>query len=134
MRERDARVPSVLACMVLLATVKLALAICGFERARRLLLAWSGSVPPTEADLSLVQRTEHAVALAAALFPGRALCLEQSLALHALLRRAGVDSRLRLGVQPHPFAAHAWVEVAGEPVNDVLEHTSHFTPLPDPVP
>lgn len=134
MRERGPTVRSVLACMVLLATVKLALAICGFERARRLLARWSGRAPAAAWDISLVRRTEHVVALAAAFFPGRALCLEQSLTLHALLRRAGVDSRLRLGVQPHPFAAHAWVEVAGEPVNDVLEHVSHFTPLLDPVP
>ncbi|HJU64930.1 MAG TPA: lasso peptide biosynthesis B2 protein [Gemmatimonadaceae bacterium] len=119
--------------MALLAAVKLILLTRGFARTRRLLERWSERSQSSVSDRRLVERIEYSIALGAAFFPGRALCLEQSLALHFLLRRAGVESRLRLGVQPHPFAAHAWVELNGEPVNDVLEHIKHFTPLPDPV-
>lgn len=67
-----------------------------------------------------------AVARAAAFYPRRALCLEQSLALYILLRRRGVSAELRLGVQPRPFYAHAWVEVDGQPVNESLDLAHTF--------
>ncbi len=72
--------------------------------------------------------------MAAALFPGRALCLEQSLTLYVLLRLAGATVRLRLGVQAYPFGAHAWVEYLGRPLNDIEEHVAFFAPLPDVLP
>ena len=58
------------------------------------------------------------LATAAAFYPRRALCLEQSLALFVLLRRSGVAAVLRIGVQPLPFYAHAWVEVDGQSLNE----------------
>lgn len=77
---------------------------------------------------------ERAVAMAGALYPGRALCLEQSLTLYLLLRRQGVPVKYRQGVQAYPFQAHAWVEFQGEPVNDVPEHVRHFVPLSSQLP
>lgn len=45
-----------------------------------------------------------------------ATCLPQALALHALLRRSGLRSVLRVGVMPGsvPLQAHAWVEFEGQ--------------------
>jgi hypothetical protein len=42
----------------------------------------------------------------------RATCLTQALALHVLLRREGLHSRIRIGVNKDAggFEAHAWVE------------------------
>jgi hypothetical protein len=42
----------------------------------------------------------------------RATCLTQALALHVLLRRAGLQSRIHIGVAKEGgrFEAHAWVE------------------------
>lgn len=42
----------------------------------------------------------------------RATCLTQALALHILLRRAGLQSRIHIGVAKEDgrFEAHAWVE------------------------
>jgi hypothetical protein len=104
----------------------------GFGRVYRYAQSLTASVPmrdaPRRADISAIV---WAVAMAAAFYPGRALCLERSLTLYYLLRRAGISATLRLGVQPHPFAAHAWVEREGVPLNDVLEHTSHFAALPE---
>jgi transglutaminase-like putative cysteine protease len=92
-------------------------------------------VPATStASVEAVRAVEHRVAMAAAFYPGRALCLEQSLALYLLLRRRGVAVRYRQGVQSHPFQAHAWVEYRGEVINDVAEHTERFTPFPDQLP
>jgi hypothetical protein len=75
--------------------------------------------------------TEHSVAMAGALYPGRALCLEQSLVLYYILRRQGVAVRYRQGVIAFPFEAHAWIEYLGEVINDVPEHARRFVPLPD---
>jgi hypothetical protein len=36
---------------------------------------------------------------------------------------------LRLGVQPYPFSAHAWVELDGEPVGDSPDSIALFRPL-----
>jgi hypothetical protein len=46
----------------------------------------------------------------------RGNCLSQSLALLWLLRRAGHDAAIHIGVKPSPggILAHAWVELHGE--------------------
>ena len=129
-QERRIKAPSPLRCGMLLLAVRTMLRIRGFRRT----LAWA--VPkirdvPTRrtVDLDIVRATEHAVALAGAFYPGRALCLEQSLVLCHLLRREGVDVTYCQGVQAHPFLAHAWVEYQGTPVNDVEEHVRRFVRL-----
>jgi hypothetical protein len=122
--------PSALWCGVLIAALKLALRVSGFAPTMR----WIRSRTDTrgrDADPAAIQAIAYQVALAAALYPGRARCLEQSLTLFYLLRRRGIDVQFRLGVQPHPFSAHAWVEHAGVPVNDVPEHVGHFLGLPE---
>jgi hypothetical protein len=76
-----------------------------------------------------VAASEYAVAMAAALYPGHAACLERSLTLYWHLRRAGVPVAYRMGVQMYPFLAHAWVERDGVPINDVPEHVRLFRPI-----
>lgn len=131
-RSSAYRVPSLVWCGLLLLAVRLHLKVCGFGRsivAARHLGRSSGdaaNISSNEAS-SIVE----AVATAAAFFPGRAICLEQSLTLYILLRRCGVPVELRLGVQPYPFNAHAWVERNGEPVNEAAEDVAHFLPLPE---
>jgi hypothetical protein len=108
------RPPSVLACMVTLAVVDLHAKLRGLRRTLQLV---SGARATTDSlSPDLVAETARRVSVAAAFYPRRALCLEQSLALYVLLRRRGVNAQLRLGVQPRPFFAHAWVEVDGVPV------------------
>ncbi len=75
-----------------------------------------------------------AVAIAGSLYPGRAKCLEQSLVLYYILRRRGVAVDYCQGVHPFPFQAHAWIEYAGKPVSDVVEHTKRFARLPELLP
>ena len=59
-------------------------------------------------------------------FGGR--CLQRSLVLIWLLRRRGIAGQMRIGVLKgaDQMAAHAWVEVAGEPVNDTPGHCAAF--------
>jgi hypothetical protein len=117
-------------CIVALAFVVAALRTLGFTRAIRL-VRWMtrrmelASDAPFEAAEGVARR----VALIAAFYPGRARCLEQSITLYWLLRWAGMNATLRLGVQPVGFAAHAWVEYRGAPV---LESDMVRTVLPLP--
>jgi hypothetical protein len=121
-----------LLCFGVLAVIRLSLVALGFGRTYRSVewltqsRATSGS-RCTEAATATAER----VAVAAAFFPGRARCLEQSLALYGLLRRADLSATFRLGVQAYPFAAHAWVEHGGEPVNEQRDLLKVYVPLPD---
>jgi len=59
-----------------------------------------------------------------------ALCLPRALAVHAMLRRRGITSRLCLGVarDGQELIAHAWVEI-GETKVILDPATAHFTRL-----
>ncbi len=128
------RVPSMLRCGFLIMGVKFALKTLGFAKTGQLVRKHATKAQLVDrVDRAVVAAVEHRVAIAGALYPGRALCLEQSLVLWYCLRRAGVPAEFRMGVQSHPFVAHAWVEYQGEVINDVLEHVKWFTPLRGPV-
>jgi hypothetical protein len=123
---------SVVACMVSIAVVRRSLAWWGFARTLQRIRDRSGRAHvTTDFSPAIIVRADRVVALAAALYPGRALCLERSLVLYDRLRRAGAAVELRIGVQATPFAAHAWVAYGGEPVNDSAEHVSHFVVMPE---
>ena len=128
------RVPSVLVCGFMIFVVKMSLHMSGFGQTMRWIRKRVEAIPEVASgDLEAIKATEYAVAMAAALYPGRALCLERSLVLYHYLRRVGQPVTFCLGVQPFPFAAHAWVEYRNEPVNDVPEHVKWFTRLPSHV-
>jgi hypothetical protein len=127
--------PSALRCGLLLCAVRLALKTAGFERTLRWVRTRAERVPlVADVDPVVVRATEYRVALAAAVFPGRALCLEQSTTLWYLLRRGGIPAEFRMGAKPYPFETHAWVEVGGQVVNDFDEHVKHFIPIANPLP
>jgi hypothetical protein len=91
-----------------------------------------GSVAARRADFSPVDAA-WAVGAVARRVPGTH-CLARSLALHALLRRSGFESELRIGVaRAAPgIAAHAWVECGGEALDDPSAARSYaaFDALP----
>lgn len=60
--------------------------------------------------------------------PG-ARCLPQAVAITRLLRRAGYPVTLVVAVRRFPFAAHAWVECAGEILTDRQEVKREFRPI-----
>ncbi|MGH7514130.1 MAG: lasso peptide biosynthesis B2 protein [Gemmatimonadales bacterium] len=116
-------------------TLKAALRVWGFGK----VLQWIGqrvrSVPQCQPLApESVRATEQSVAMAGALYPGRALCLEQSLVLYYLLRRRGVQAEYCQGVIPAPFEAHAWVEYQGTVLNDIDEHARRYVRLPRQLP
>ena len=134
-KTEELQAPSVVWCGILVAWIKTLLRLRGFLATLEWIRRRVDTVPAsTEAPLEQVRAVESAVAMAGALYPGRAKCLEQSLVLYYLLRRQGVAVSYCQGVQPYPFRAHAWVEYRGQVINDVPEHARFFARLPDQLP
>ena len=112
------RAPGILVCVAVLVCMDVIPRLIGLRRTFKLLRHLSPRVSePHDAD-RIIAETTRRVSLAAAFYPRRALCLEQSLTLFVLLRRRGVAAELRLGVQPRPFYAHAWVEAGGRAISE----------------
>lgn len=131
-QAREVGVPSARRCFAFLVGIKVSLLILGFGRTYRIIARLTRSKDAAVGGCTVaVNATAERVAIAAAFFPGRALCLEQSLAIYFLLRRMSLQATLQLGVQAYPFAAHAWVEHAGEPVNESREKLKSLVPLPE---
>lgn len=129
------RVPSVLTAAAMIFATKAALRVCGYARLIKGIRRLVEPIPVVRSsDRAAAVASERAVAIAGALYPGRALCLEQSLVLYYLLRRQGVAVKYCSGVIPRPFQAHAWVEYKGDVLNDVTEHVRQFVRLPDQLP
>jgi hypothetical protein len=135
MSEAAGRVatPSLPRALLALALVRCCLKVRGFGRTIAFAhkISQRQTTVPVTGESPLVDLTLRAVVRAAAIFPGRAVCLEQALALFILLRRRGVEVDLRLGVQPFPFIAHAWVELRGQPIGEDAEALRHLLPLPE---
>jgi hypothetical protein len=136
MRRRIARLRAlrreqwrvVLASLLLLPAVQLSLRFRGFKRTAATLAAHSArrAVPATPNE---ARPAAEAVALVAGRPAIGARCLGRSLALWFLLRRRGIDAELVIGAdvpRDGRLPAHAWVEVAGEPVNDASNVRERF--------
>jgi hypothetical protein len=108
---------------VLLPATAIALRAGGMRRARAASTALARVLPPIDAQLD-ARRVAVVVGAVADAFNDHTFvklaCLPRSLALLALLERRGQQAELRLGVRKLPDAldAHAWVELAGEVLND----------------
>ena len=122
-----------------------ALRITDFRRTQKM-LAWlnplangfreNGAGPASTADTALaIAKTEAAAARHVFFQPN---CLENSLALWALLRRGGINAELQLGGRKNAgtFIAHAWVEYGGLVLGDFtgeLHKYARFEDLPTSV-
>lgn len=123
--------PSYAACAIGLVFVDASLRLLGLKRSVAIARRLAGRRPDrTEAVRPLLGETVRRVSIAAAFYPRRALCLEQSLLLFILLRRRGIPVELRLGVQPFPFVAHAWIEYQSRPVNESEDYVATLAPFP----
>lgn len=121
---------SVPVSFVAVAVSRLSLKLAGFRRTIRWARRLAGQTEASN-DWNCAERSARSVAIAAAFFPGRAICLEQSVALYVLLRRRGVAVSLRIGVQPYPFQAHAWIELDGRPVFENADELVKFVAFPE---
>lgn len=121
--------PGFLTAFVAVTLSRLTLRFGGFKRALRW-SRWLARRLERRTPRGTADAVVHSVAVAAAFFPGRAICLEQSVACYVLLRRYGHPALLKVGVQPYPFRAHAWVEVGGRPVLENEDELVKFVPFP----
>ncbi|MGH8436712.1 MAG: lasso peptide biosynthesis B2 protein [Pseudomonas sp.] len=129
--RRGARAPSFLTSIAVLAATDLSLRFLGFARSVNIVRRLGRVKRAPNPDAAVVAAVCRRVAMAGVFYPGRARCLEQSLALFVFLRRRGVAADLRLGVQPYPFTAHAWVELNGIALNERPETLQQFVPIQD---
>jgi hypothetical protein len=125
------RAPGVLNCLFTIAACDIALRVFGFARTLRFAHRL-GRARNERASDTLIQQSLHNVLVATAFYPGRSKCLEQAVASFILLRRRGVPADIRLGVQPYPFSAHAWLELGGVPLTESPEVVARFALMPDP--
>ena len=123
--------PGVFRCFILLMSCDVALRVLGFARTLRWARRLAGE-QTSGADEQLIKATLHNIVVATAFYPGRSKCLEQAIAVFVLLRRRQVPVQIRLGVQPYPFYAHAWVELQGAPLTESPEIVAQFALMPDP--
>ncbi|MEO7042208.1 MAG: lasso peptide biosynthesis B2 protein [Gemmatimonadaceae bacterium] len=122
-----------LSCAVVLSLAYIHLRWFGFRRTlyvARKVTGWRVHESTID-SLRVANALVRAVEEVAVVFPGRALCLEQSLTLFTMLRWAGIPANLRMGAVALPFTAHAWVEVGGEPINAEVEFLSAFQVFPE---
>ena len=81
-------------------------------------------VPPVD-----VQRIAAVVDNMCALFVRPSTCLHRSVVLARLLRRAGSQADVVLGLKGEPFQGHAWVEIDGVIINYDQERIREYTVL-----
>lgn len=77
--------------------------------------------------ISEIDQVVRDAAAAQILLP--AACKERAIVAAYLLRQSGLDAMLIVGIERHPFAAHAWVECDRRTVTDDAAHCEMYTPL-----
>jgi Transglutaminase-like superfamily len=117
----------VLSSVVLLAPIQVMLKSRGLKRTARL-LAERSDRPLGASDRAEAASIAEAVSLVAGRRVVGALCLGRSLLLWFLLRRRGMDAQLVVGTNAvgDTWMAHAWVELDGQPINDVADVREHY--------
>lgn len=106
-------------------------------RSRGRLLAYDSAVTPADISPQEWFRTaqlEQAMVRALKYGLHTPKCLPRSVALHWLLRRAGIrGSRIRIGVRPEAngLTAHAWVTLGDRVVGDDPEFVGRYTEIAD---
>lgn len=112
-----------LEALFLLPLTVVAIRAWGLQRWQARLLRFGASRPGARApqpDIARARRVARMVAAAARRVPMHTTCLHNSVVLWWLLRRQGLGGELRLGsrMREGRLEAHAWVECAGEVLND----------------
>jgi hypothetical protein len=126
-----------LQALVLLPFVAISLHLLGIGRTQYALAKLCPQAIPRSNELlwSQAETTARMVAIAAHYSQFWANCLKRSMVLWYLLRRQGIVSELRIGVQNEvgKFQAHAWVEYQNVVLNDNQNVRQHFAMFERPI-
>lgn len=127
---QDASVKQILFAAIQLVFVRVALVVLGFGRTLRLVRWFSGQRRRDDIQDQALAAAVYRIAVASAFITySGARCLERSLVLFYQLKRAGAPVALRVGANARPFAAHAWVEYNGQPINEHPATVKDFSVL-----
>lgn len=85
-----------------------------------------GVAPPPNAIFS-TDTLMYWVELACALQKGHTACLQRSVVGACILKWAGFNVSLQLGVATDPYRGHAWLENDGEPIGKDGDSAPEFT-------
>jgi len=110
--------------------INLATRLFGTRRVLEWIYTHTESVGLNGLPQEWIRSTRERLDSVAGFCPGDMKCLPRGLTLLWLLRRRGLDAKLRFGVQTFPFRAHVWVDLDGQPVNELPEHLHLFQPFP----
>ncbi|HKV27399.1 MAG TPA: lasso peptide biosynthesis B2 protein [Candidatus Acidoferrales bacterium] len=125
--------------LVLLPVVTAWVSLFKFRSVQETLERWYSGVPvkmrDDAANLAEVHSAARMVDAASRRGIVRGNCLSRSIVLWWLLRRRGIPTQLRIGARKtgNVFEAHAWVEMAGLPINDSEDVQTRYTPFEGPV-
>ena len=110
--------------------VRVGLWLVSFRKLQHAINFLTGGVTKRASGTSVAQLS-WAVSAASRYVP-QATCLTQAIALHAQLKRAGFQSRVRIGVakEAGKFESHAWVENGDKIVIGNIE-TQRYAPILD---
>jgi len=123
------RAPSLATCFATLFVIDAGLRLFGLARVLKTVRARTNA-NPRQLSTDWLHAMLRNIYVASAWYPWRAACLEQSLAILALLRRYGSTGSLRIGIHVHPFSAHAWVDYFGQPLNETTETIMRYRVFP----
>src|SRR5262245_40904904 len=118
--------------LIALPLVAAGLALLGFRRTRTVMARWPrrgpARFPTVEGEKAHALRTARVVAIVAGRGPLRTTCLRRSLLLWWLLRRDGIETVIRVGVNRAggTLNAHAWVEHRNRPLIDADDIARRF--------
>lgn len=65
-----------------------------------------------------VQTLADTIDAASLIYPKKTFCLAWATTFVIMARKKGWDSQLVIGIQSHPFYAHAWAEIKGKVIHD----------------
>jgi hypothetical protein len=122
---------------VLLPLVDAGLRGMGYRRFRAFLAAHPRDLPPyrgTETEaLEASRHISYLVTVASRYGLSHPGCLRRSLLIWWLLRRQGIQTELRIGVNKRgeQLYAHAWIRLGDEIINDSVEVESYFSAFND---
>jgi hypothetical protein len=130
---------AILRAMIFLPLIEIGLRTFGFRRLTEMIArfpagSYSSHSPLTSPQQEglIIMRAVRSAELHGITTPN---CLERSITLWWLLRRAGIPSELRIGARKNDsrFEAHAWIELDGQVLNDSPEVHAHYARFDAPI-
>jgi Transglutaminase-like superfamily len=130
----------ILRAALILPLTEIGLRLFGFRRWKELIEKFSLPANlshswPADAQRETAARAVRAVRSVELHGPTNPNCLERSMTLWWLLRREGIDGELHIGArkQGARLEAHAWVELDGKVLNDVVEVHQQYARFDAPI-